>query len=305
MDMFELELNRLVEEQGRSRSSVLDDPDADTGTIDATSIYLREISASPLLDMEEELLLFDRLKQGDAAAKQRLVESNLRLVVSIAKRYAYRGLELLDLIEEGNLGLIHALDKFDVSYGLRFSTYASWWIRQNIEKAIMNQSRIIRLPVHIIKRLSVCLRAHRELSTCGKEVRMEEIAEIVGISADEVAYLLRLAPGVLSIDLPLDADTQNTLSEQIVDEEAMSQDGLLEQAEMNACLAASVACLKERHRMVIEQRYGLNGVEARTLDEIAELLGLSRERVRRILEDAIAALRNVLKRQGFSRLALI
>jgi RNA polymerase nonessential primary-like sigma factor len=305
MDMFELELNRVVEEQDRSRSSVLDDPDEDTETVDATSIYLREISASPLLDMEEELLFFDRLKQGDAAAKQRLVESNLRLVVSIAKRYAFRGLELLDLIEEGNLGLIYALDKFDVSYGLHFSTYASWWIRQNIEKAIMNQSRIIRLPIHIIRRLSICLRAQRELSKCGKEASRKEIAEIVGISADEVAYLLRLAPAALSIDMPLDAETQNTLSEQIVDEEAIPQDRLLEQAEMNACLAASVVCLKERHRMVIERRYGLNGVEACTLDEIAEHLGLSRERVRRIQEDAIAALRSVLKRQGFSRLALI
>jgi RNA polymerase nonessential primary-like sigma factor len=256
------------------------------------------------LNAEEELLLFDRLKQGDLAARQRLIESNLRLVVSIAKRYAYRGLELLDLIEEGNLGLIHALDKFEVNYGLRFSTYASWWIRQNIERAIMNQSRTIRLPAHIIKRLSICLRARRELCRCGEEASIEEIAEVVGLSTAEVIYLLRLAPGTLSIDMPLDAELQNTLGEQIADEEAVPQDVLLEQEEVNACLAACIACLKERHRAVLERRYGLNGYEACTLEEIGQLLGLSRERVRRILEDAIEALRSMLKRQGLSRLAL-
>lgn len=305
MDMFEQELKQLIEEQAESEALPLSEPIKDTGTIDATSIYLREISTSLLLNAEEELLLFNRLKQGDPAARQRLVESNLRLVVSIAKRYAYRGLELLDLIEEGNLGLIHALDKFDVSYGLRFSTYASWWIRQNIEKAIMNQSRTIRLPAHVIKRLSACLRARRDLYKCREEASIEEVAEAAGLSTDEVTFLLRLAPGTLSIDMPFNAETEDTLSEQIADEEGVPQDVLFEQEEIKAHLAACVACLKERHRMVIEQRYGLNGFETCTLDEIGKHLGVSRERVRRLLEDAIEALRSMLKGQGFSRLALI
>jgi RNA polymerase nonessential primary-like sigma factor len=311
MDMMELELSNLAEEQGNPVEA--ESPAASSGedagefsqTGDATAIYLREISAPPLLTAEEEQALFEKLRQNNFEARQRLIESNLRLVVSIAKHYTYRGLDLLDLVEEGNLGLIHALEKYEPSYGLRFSTYASWWIRQNIERAIMNQSRTIRLPAHIIKRLSVCLRMRRELGKNGDDVSIEEIAEAVGKPAEEVEFLLSLNDGTISLDMPFDIDPQHTLSEQIPDEDSVPQDLLLENAELCACVEACVNQLNERQKTVIERRFGLNGFEASTLDQIAEHLCLSRERVRRIQADAILALRRILKHDGYTRQAFI
>ena len=273
---------------------------------DVTQLYLSEIGAKPLLTPEEELATSRLVRTGDFAARQRMIEHNLRLVVNIAKHYLNRGIPLLDLIEEGNLGLIHALEKFDPERGFRFSTYATWWIRQNIERGIMNQSRTIRLPVHIIKEINVVLRAMRHLESADKrDSTVERIAALIDWSVEDVRRTLSLNEHIASLDAPLDIDPSHTIAEVIADDGGRDPESLLQLSEVGTLVDDWLGQLSERQRSVIERRYGLNGADVATLDVIAHDLGLTRERVRQIQMEGLDRLRKIIKRGNISRDSLL
>ena len=269
---------------------------------DVTQLYLTEIGAKPLLTPEQELATARLVRQGDFAARQRMIEHNLRLVVNIAKHYLNRGIPLLDLVEEGNLGLIHALEKFDPERGFRFSTYATWWIRQNIERGIMNQSRTIRLPVHIVKEINVVLRAMRHLESADKrDSTVERIAALIDRPVEDVRRILSLNEHIASLDAPLEIDPNHT----IADDSGADPESLLQESEVGSLLDDWLAQLSERQRSVIERRYGLNGADVATLDTIAGDLGLTRERVRQIQMEGLDRLRKIIKRGNISRDSLL
>ena len=273
---------------------------------DVTQIYLNEIGQAPLLSAQQEVELARLSRQGDFAARQKMIEHNLRLVVNIAKHYANRGLALLDLVEEGNLGLIHALEKFDPERGFRFSTYATWWIRQNIERAIMNQSRTIRLPVHVIKELNIYLRAHRHLETHGvTDPSPEDIASLTGHEVEDVRRMLTLNERVASLDAPLDVDPDLSLGEAIADENAQLPEDFLQHAEVEKHVREWLSQLSDKQRWVIERRFGLNGHDIATLEDLAQELKVTRERVRQIQMEALRLLRQMLRRRGVSREELL
>ncbi len=274
---------------------------------DITQLYLTEIGATPLLKQAEELALARATRAGDFAARQHMIEANLRLVVSIAKHYLNRGVALDDLIEEGNLGLIHALEKFDPERGFRFSTYATWWVRQNIERAIMNQSRTIRLPVHVVKELNSVLQALRKLGVeQGEEGHaIERVAGLLHKPVEEVRQILMLNERTTSLDAPLDIDPDLTLADALADEDAANPEANLEQAEIEGHIARWVAELPERQRRLVEARYGLNGSEIATLEVLAEELGITRERVRQLQMEALVRLRARIARQEIGVSALL
>ncbi|GAA5170331.1 RNA polymerase sigma factor RpoS [Viridibacterium curvum] len=269
---------------------------------DVTQIYLNEIGLNPLLTAEEEAALARRVRQGDFEARQKMIERNLRLVVNIAKHYLNRGIPLLDLVEEGNLGLMHALEKFDPERGFRFSTYATWWIRQNIERAIMNQSRTIRLPVHVVKELNQVLRAQRQIeaSNCGG-VTPEAIAEKLDKPVEDVRAVLALNEHTASLDAPLDIDPNLSIGESIADEQAISPELNIHNAEVETLIREWMAQLTDKQRLVIQYRYGIDDVEVLTLEDLAAQMGLTRERVRQIQLEALSQLRRLIKRRGVSR----
>ena len=273
---------------------------------DVTQLYLNEIGREALLTPDEERDLAFRVRQGDFAARQMMIEHNLRLVVNIAKHYINRGLTLLDLIEEGNLGLMHALDKFEPERGFRFSTYATWWIRQNIERAIMNQSRTIRLPVHIIKELNIYLRALRHLEMHGMpDAGPDEIAHLTGHPVEDVRRILQLNDRMASLDAPLDIDPSLSIGEAIADENSELPDDMLQTAEVEKYVQSWLQELTDKHRWVIERRFGLNDQDLATLEELAEHLGVTRERVRQIQLEALQILRRILRRRGLSQDGLL
>ncbi|MFC4158718.1 RNA polymerase sigma factor RpoS [Chitinimonas lacunae] len=275
-------------------------------TGDVTQIYLNDIGHNALLTPDEERSLARRVVQGDFDARQKMIEHNLRLVVNIAKHYINRGMALLDLIEEGNIGLMHALEKFDPERGFRFSTYATWWIRQSIERAIMNQSRTIRLPVHVIKELNVYLRAQRHLEAqMGREPTMEEIALLVDKPVEEVRRVMNLNERMASLDAPLDIDPMLSIGESIPDEQHDGPEVILQNAEVQRYVREWLKQLNDKQRMVIERRYGLNGYDICTLEDLAAHLQLTRERVRQIQIEALESLRRLLRRQGVSRDVLL
>lgn len=273
---------------------------------DITQMYLTEIGRNALLTAKEELALTLRARAGDFAARQKMIECNLRLVVNVAKHYINRGIPLLDLVEEGNLGLMHALEKFDPDRGFRFSTYATWWIRQNIERAIMNQSRTIRLPVHVIKELNVYLRAMRHLeSHSDREPTIEDVAHLVGKPVEDVRRVLNLNERIASLDAPLDIDPMLSIGEAIPDEHCQMPEDLLQLAEVEANVKRWLDQLNDKQRWVIERRYGLNGQGTYTLEQLADELELTRERVRQIQTEALQCLHRMLKQMGISKEVLL
>jgi len=275
---------------------------------DVTQIYLNEIGVHPLLTAEQELALARRVAAGDFAARQKMIESNLRLVVSIAKRYLNRGIPIADLIEEGNLGLIHALEKFDPERGFRFSTYATWWIRQNIERAIMNQSRTIRLPVHVVKELNLVLRALRHLENTNEPLPhggAHEVARRLDKTVEEVREILAYNEHTTSLDAPLEIDNELSVADGIADENQDGPQDSLEQAQVGNRVVEWMGQLSANQRYVIERRYGLNGCEVDTLERISADLGLTRERVRQIQIEALSKLRRQLSREGLTKESLL
>ena len=273
--------------------------------LDATQLYLNEIGFSPLLTPEEEVKFSRMAQRGEEAGRQRMIESNLRLVVKIARRYINRGLTLLDLIEEGNLGLIRAVEKFDPERGFRFSTYATWWIRQTIERAIMNQTRTIRLPIHVVKELNVYLRAARELTQrLDHEPTPEDIAQMVDKPVEEVKRLLGLNERVTSVDTPVGPDSDKSVLDTLTDDSASDPAELLQDSDMNESIGLWLDELTEKQREVIARRFGLRGFEPSTLEEVGREIGLTRERVRQIQVEALKRLREILERQGLSSEAI-
>ncbi|PJE79796.1 RNA polymerase sigma factor RpoS [invertebrate metagenome] len=270
-------------------------------TVDATQLYLNEIGFSPLLTPEEEVHFARLARKGVTAGRRRMIESNLRLVVKISRRYVNRGLALLDLIEEGNLGLIRAVEKFDPERGFRFSTYATWWIRQTIERAIMNQTRTIRLPIHVVKELNVYLRAARELTQkLDHDPTPEEIAMLLDKPVDDVKRMLRLNERVSSVDTPLGPDSDKSVLDTISDERDADPAELLQGLDLNDSLDRWLGELSEKQREVVARRFGLRGYETSTLEEVGREIGLTRERVRQIQVEALKRLRLILEKQGLS-----
>lgn len=269
--------------------------------LDATRIYLSEIGFSPLLSADEEKHFARQIAKGDESARKRMIESNLRLVVKIARRYLNRGLALLDLIEEGNLGLIRAVEKFDPERGFRFSTYATWWIRQTIERAIMNQTRTIRLPIHVVKEINIYLRAARHLSQkLDHEPSPEEIADMLDKPIDDVKRMLGLNERVTSVDVPLGRDSDKSILDAIPDEQNVDPAVLLQDEDIQSCLELWLSQLNDKQREVVEHRFGLHGREVATLEEVGNELGVTRERVRQIQLEALKRLREIMEREGYS-----
>ena len=265
-------------------------------SVDVTQKYLNDIGKHRLLTAEEERALARRVRTGDFAARQTMVERNLRLVVSIARHYMNRGLPLLDLIEEGNLGLMHALDKFDPERGFRFSTYASWWIRQRVEHAIVNQGRLVRLPVHLVRDMNALYRHRRQFMVRhAREPSLEELAALSDMAPSAIEQLLRRGEQVRSLDQPIDSGSDQTLAELMPDEQGDDPHESFANAESVKLLLDWVQMLPERQRQVIERRYGLRGGEPETLETIAADLQLTRERVRQIQGEALTRLQGIVR----------
>ncbi|MFN5049742.1 RNA polymerase sigma factor RpoS [Roseateles sp.] len=295
---------------GRGRAASA--PGAELELGNALQAYLRDIRRTPLLTPQEEYDTAVRARAGEFAARQSMIEHNLRLVVSIAKNYLGRGLPMSDLIEEGNLGLMHAIGKFEPERGFRFSTYASWWIRQSIERALMHQARLVRLPVHIVRELNQVLKARRALealrSQDGQEavVRAEEIAARLNLPLSHVSDLLAYAELPSSLDSPVDRNGEGgeSMMDLVADEQAVDPLGQRLSHELEALLAHGMAALNDREREVLAGRYGLADREPETLDVLAIRLGLTRERIRQIQIEALNKLKRNMQRHGINRDAI-
>ena len=269
--------------------------------INSTRLYLNDIERVSLLTPEEEVHYARLARDGDEEARRVMVSSNLRLVVKIARRYLNRGLDLLDLIEEGNLGLIRAVEKFDPERGFRFSTYATWWIRQTIERGLMNQSRTIRLPIHVIKEMNVYLRAARQLNQeLGHEASAEEIAERLDKPVTEVQRMLGLGERTSSVDAPVGKENDSVLLDLIVDDDVADPSDALQDESIRERIGEWLDLLDEKQRAVVVRRFGLEGFEVMTLEKVGADLAVTRERVRQIQLDALKRLRNMLESRGFS-----
>ncbi len=269
---------------------------------DATRAYLNELGKSQLLTIDEEKSYGKKALNGDQEARRIMIESNLRLVVKIARRYLNRGLPLLDLIEEGNLGLIRAVEKFDPDKGFRFSTYATWWIRQTIERAIMNQTRTIRLPIHVVKEMNVYLKAQRKLTqVMENEPTAEDIAVYLDRPVNSVEKMLKLNERVTSVDIPGGRGFDKPLVDSISDESNLSAVDSIQQEGIKNNLAGWLFQLSEKHREVICRRYGLCGYQNATLEQVARELGVTRERVRQIQMEAQKKMKEILEVSGYSR----
>ena len=275
---------------------------------DTTQYYLNQIGTRTLLTAPEELICSTLAKKGDFAARQKMIEHNLRLVVSIAKHYINRGVALLDMIEEGNLGLMHAIDKFEPERGFRFSTYATWWIRQSIERAIMNQARTIRLPVHVVRELNQILRAKYHLESKqhdGRDAALEDIAMIVCRPVSEVQDILALSEHATSLDMPLDNDPQSSLMDLLPGEFDDGPDYRAERQELSLLVRDWLAKLPDKQRIVIMRRFGLDNDDPATLETLAEEMGVTRERIRQIQQEALIKLKRSFASRGVGRDALL
>lgn len=269
--------------------------------LDPTQIYLKEIGFTPLLTPDEEIHFGRLAQQGDEKARKRMIESNLRLVVKIARKYIHRGLPLLDLIEEGNLGLMHAVEKFDPERGFRFSTYATWWIKQTIERAMMNQTRTIRLPIHVIKELNTYLRAARALQKkLNREPTLEEIAAMVDRPVEEVRAMFNVDEPVFSYDMPID-QSDRSLLDTIDDDHATDPERIIITDDLKEKLEIWMHELDDKHREVLEQRFGLGRHAGKaTFESVGENIGLSRERVRQLQMEALKELRKIMESHGLT-----
>jgi RNA polymerase nonessential primary-like sigma factor len=275
---------------------------------DTTQHYLNQIGARPLLSAVEEVHFATLAKQGNFDARQKMIEHNLRLVVSIAKHYINRGVVLLDLIEEGNLGLMRAIDKFEPERGFRFSTYATWWIRQSIERAIMNQARTVRLPVHMVRELNQILRAKYHLEAQhhdGKEATAEDIAHLVDRPIEDVQDILALSEHATSLDAPLDNDPQASLMDMLPGDLEDGPDSRAEQHEMMILIRDWLKKLPDKQRLVITRRFGLDNDDPATLEQLAAEMSVTRERVRQIQQEALVKLKRALTARGVGRDALL
>jgi len=280
--------------------------EADDKSTDVTKIYLGQIGLSALLSAEEEVHYARLARTGCVKSRNKMIESNLRLVVKIARRYLHRGLPLLDLIEEGNLGLMRAVEKFDPEKGFRFSTYGTWWIRQTIERALMNQTRTIRLPIHIVKELNGYLRAGRELlQNLDHEPTPEEIGKKVGKETTAVEKILGYNEKVCSLDVKMGGDVDKTLVDIVKDETNQDPQHILCENDFKREVDTWLDQLNEKQRAVISRRFGLRGHEQGTLEEVGEDVGLTRERVRQIQVEALQALKEILKGRGLYHLNLL
>ncbi|MFT7259487.1 MAG: RNA polymerase nonessential primary-like sigma factor [Glaciecola sp.] len=271
-----------------------------TKQLDATQIYLGEIGFSPLLTAEEEVKFSREALKGNEKSRERMIVSNLRLVVKIARRYNNRGLALLDLIEEGNLGLIRAVEKFDPERGFRFSTYATWWIRQTIERALMNQTRTIRLPIHIVKELNLYLRTARKLSQeLDHEPTVQEIAESAGEPVASVQKMLKLNERINSVDTPIGGDDDNkALLDVIADEQGTQPENQIQTNDMKLNIIKWLEELNPKQTEVLARRFGLLGHEPATLEDVGIEIGLTRERVRQIQVEALKRLKDIMRHHG-------
>lgn len=274
--------------------------------LDATQMYLREIEFSPLLTPEEEVMYGRLAREGDALGRKKMITCNLRLVVKIARRYMGRGLPLPDLIEEGNLGLIHAVEKFDPERGFRFSTYATWWIRQNIERALMNQTRTIRLPIHVNKELNSYMRKMREMTQkLGYEPSLQEVAEAMDKPMESLRKLLDFNERITSLDIPVGKEGDSPLVDFVSTETSDEPDSKLEDEDITQSVDGWLNQLEFKQKEVIIRRFGLHGHERATLEQVGEALGLTRERVRQIQMDALKRLRRILENKGLSGESLL
>ncbi len=273
----------------------------DSASLDSTQMYLDAIGLAPLLTAEQEVQYSRSALQGNSAARARMIECNLRLVVSIAKRYQNRGLSLLDLIEEGNLGLIRAVEKFDPERGFRFSTYATWWIRQSVERGIMNTARTVRLPVHVAKELNTYLRAVRQLTQQdGEPPTLEKIAQHLGQTVAYAQQMHEFNERALSLDAASTHDSEMNLLDMLEDDNNPGPSDFVQREDLAASIDQWVSGLNIRQREVILRRFGLRGNDCQTLQEIGNVMGLTRERVRQIQVDALARLRAILEYNGLS-----
>jgi RNA polymerase nonessential primary-like sigma factor len=283
---------------------------------DALTLYLREIRRTELFTAEEEFEVATLARAGEFASRQSMIEHNLRLVVSVAKRYLGRGVPLSDLIQEGNLGLMHAIDKFEPERGFRFSTYAIWWIRQAVERAVMNQGRVIRLPVHVVRDLQQVLRARRTLENDpllapgrggfeGEGVRVEDLAALLGRDVQEVAELLAMAETPKSLDAVIErSGDEHTLGDLMADELTLDPTGVTQNHEVERLLHNWIDSLSSREREVLEGRFGLHDREPETLEVLSERLGLTRERVRQIQNEALLKVKRLMLNNGLNRQAV-
>lgn len=291
------------------RVSAVDQPEKESGRsegLDTLKSYLREVRRSTLLTFKQEQHLGKLVMAGDEQARQQMIESNLRLVISIGKRYMHRGFPFSDIVEEGNLGLIKAVEKFNYKRGFRFSTYASWWIRQYIERAIINQGKLVRLPVHVVERLNRYLgKVEQLVQELGREPRAQEVAVKMKTSEEEVLDLKQLVRTTCSLDSPINDQTDTFLRDVIEDPTGLSPDETADGVRRRTELMAWVKELPDKEQTVIVSRFGLDGDEARTLEEIGRQMGLTRERVRQIEMMALVRLRGTIERKTMTQADLL
>src|SRR5213082_119334 len=268
-------------------------------SLDSLRLYLREIGKVPLLTADQEVYLAKRIERGDMGAKTQMIEANLRLVVSIAKSYLGRGLSFLDLIQEGSLGLIRAVEKFDYRKGYKFSTYATWWIRQAVTRAIADKARTIRIPVHMVEKLNKVVHIERQLvQRLGREPRPEEIAEELEMTTDEVREILRMAQHPVSLEKPIGEEEDSELGDFVEDDQAESPFDSASLTLRRSDIEQALSSLPERERRVIELRFGLDGSQPCTLEEVGKAFGVTRERIRQIENNTLKKLETLPEAQG-------